>query len=140
MGQNYWLGLNDISVIDKKNQNLIILYHYLYRFAGKPEEASKNLQRLRGSTEAAIQEELDGLKAIVAREFKVEPMIKDLWATRGNVKALGICVFLAMLLQLSGIDVLLFYMEELLVKVGTKISASDGTIIMGVVQVCSRLN
>lgn len=40
-----------------------------------------------------------------------------------------------MLLQLSGIDVLLFYMEELLVKVGTKISGSDGTIIMGVVQV-----
>ncbi|KPJ21069.1 Facilitated trehalose transporter Tret1 [Papilio machaon] len=47
----------------------------------------------------------------------------------------GICVFLAMLLQLSGIDVLLFYMEELLQKVGTRISAADGTIIMGVVQV-----
>lgn len=40
-----------------------------------------------------------------------------------------------MLLQLSGIDVLLFYMEELLEKVGTRISAADGTIIMGVVQV-----
>lgn len=77
------------------------------------------------------------LKAIVAREFKDEPRIKDLWATRGNVKALGICVFLAMLLQLSGIDVLLFYMEELLVKVGTSISGSTGTIIMGVVQVCT---
>lgn len=47
----------------------------------------------------------------------------------------GICVFLAMLLQLSGIDVLLFYMEELLAKVGTTLSPSDGTIIMGVVQV-----
>lgn len=72
---------------------------------------------------------------MVAREFKEEPRISDLWATRGNVKALGICVFLAMLLQLSGIDVLLFYMEELLGKVGTNITASDGTIIMGVVQV-----
>lgn len=44
-------------------------------------------------------------------------------------------MFLAMLLQLSGIDVLLFYMEELLAKVGTNITPADGTIIMGVVQV-----
>ncbi|XP_026322911.1 facilitated trehalose transporter Tret1-like [Hyposmocoma kahamanoa] len=98
-------------------------------------EASDVLKKLRGTSKEAVQAELEGLQALVAREFKEEPKISDLWATRGNVKALGICVFLAMLLQLSGIDVLLFYMEELLVKVGTKISASDGTIIMGAVQV-----
>lgn len=106
-------------------------------FLGNTDQASTNLQKLRGSTKEQVQPELDMLKAIVAREFKDEPRIKDLWATRGNVKALGICVFLAMLLQLSGIDVLLFYMEELLVKVGTSISGSTGTIIMGVVQVCT---
>ncbi|XP_041985121.1 facilitated trehalose transporter Tret1-like [Aricia agestis] len=104
-------------------------------YKGKTEEASQVLQKLRGTSKAGVQAELEGLQAVVAREFKEEPSIKDLWATRGQVKALGICVFLAMLLQLSGIDVLLFYMEELLVKVGTRISASDGTIIMGVVQV-----
>ncbi|XP_048001760.1 facilitated trehalose transporter Tret1-like [Leguminivora glycinivorella] len=102
---------------------------------GHTEEASKVLQSLRGSSKDAVQAELDGLQAMVAREFKEEPRIKDLWATRGNVKALGICVFLAMLLQLSGIDVLLFYMEELLKKVGTKMSAANGTILMGCVQV-----
>ncbi|XP_037967373.2 facilitated trehalose transporter Tret1 [Plutella xylostella] len=102
---------------------------------GKTEEASKILQKLRGTPEDSVREELEALKTMVAREFKEEPRISDLWATRGNVKALGICVFLAMLLQLSGIDVLLFYMEELLGKVGTNITASDGTIIMGVVQV-----
>ncbi|XP_072934348.1 facilitated trehalose transporter Tret1-like [Epargyreus clarus] len=104
-------------------------------YKGHIDEASKVLQYLRGRSKEAVQPELEGLQAMVAREFKEEPRIQDLWATRGNVKALGICVFLAMLLQLSGIDVLLFYMEELLEKVGTKISASDGTIIMGVVQV-----
>ncbi|KAM3959862.1 facilitated trehalose transporter Tret1 [Aphomia sociella] len=104
-------------------------------YKGRIDEASKVLQKLRRATKEAVQPELQGLQAMVAREFKEEPRIKDLWATKGNVKALGICVFLAMLLQLSGIDVLLFYMEELLAKVGTKISASDGTIIMGVVQV-----
>lgn len=106
-----------------------------FDFTGKHEEASKLLQDLRGTSKELVQPELEGLKQMVAREFKEEPKIKDLWATKGNVKALGICVFLAMLLQLSGIDVLLFYMEELLGKVGTKMSASDGTIIMGVVQV-----
>ncbi|KAL0861030.1 hypothetical protein ABMA27_009552 [Loxostege sticticalis] len=102
---------------------------------GRSEEASEVLQKLRGTSKEAVLPELEGLQAMVAREFKEEPCIKDLWATKGNVKALGICVFLAMLLQLSGIDVLLFYMEELLVKVGSTMSASMGTIIMGVVQV-----
>ncbi|XP_047525556.1 facilitated trehalose transporter Tret1-like [Pieris napi] len=104
-------------------------------YKGKIEEASEVLQKLRGLSKDGVQAELDGLQAMIAREFKTEPSIKDLWATKGNLKALGICVFLAMLLQLSGIDVLLFYMEELLVKIGTTISATDGTIIMGVVQV-----
>ncbi|CAG9569203.1 unnamed protein product [Danaus chrysippus] len=104
-------------------------------YKGKTEEAIKVLKQLRGKSKEAVQDEVDGLQAMVQREFKTEPSVKDLWATSGNLKALGICVFLAMLLQLSGIDVLLFYMEELLEKVGTKISASDGTIIMGVVQV-----
>ncbi|CAH2096900.1 unnamed protein product [Euphydryas editha] len=104
-------------------------------YKGKIDEASQVLQKLRGLSKDVVQTEVDGLQALVAREFRVEPSVKDLWATRGNVKALGICVFLAMLLQLSGIDVLLFYMEELLVKIGTRMSASDGTIIMGVVQV-----
>ncbi|XP_053619486.1 facilitated trehalose transporter Tret1-like isoform X1 [Plodia interpunctella] len=104
-------------------------------FKGRHDEASAVLQKLRGSSKEAVQPELEGLQALVTREFQEEPRIQDLWASRGNVKALGICVFLAMLLQLSGIDVLLFYMEELLAKVGTSISASDGTIIMGVVQV-----
>ncbi|CAH2059260.1 unnamed protein product, partial [Iphiclides podalirius] len=104
-------------------------------YKGTIQEASDVLQKLRGTSREQVQPELEALQGVVAREFKVAPSIKDLWATRGNVKALGICVFLAMLLQLSGIDVLLFYMEELLAKVGTKMSASDGTIIMGVVQV-----
>ncbi|XP_069363062.1 facilitated trehalose transporter Tret1-like isoform X2 [Maniola hyperantus] len=104
-------------------------------FKGKIEEASSVLQKLRGLPKEGVAPELEGLQALVAREFKVPTRIKDLWATRGNLKALGICVFLAMLLQLSGIDVLLFYMEELLERIGTKISPADGTIIMGVVQV-----
>ncbi|KAJ0170763.1 hypothetical protein K1T71_013535 [Dendrolimus kikuchii] len=103
-------------------------------FKGRHEEASEVLVKLRGTSKEAVQPELEGLKAMIEREYKVEPKISDLWATRGNFKALGICVFLAMLLQLSGIDVLLFYMEELLDKIGTKMSPSDGTIIMGAVQ------
>ncbi|KAI5645596.1 sugar transporter domain-containing protein [Phthorimaea operculella] len=104
-------------------------------YKGRNEKASAVLQKLRGASKQAVQAELEGLQAVVTREYKDAPKISDLWATRGQVKALGICIFLAMLLQLSGIDVLLFYMEELLGKVGTKMSASDGTIIMGVVQV-----
>ncbi|RVE44063.1 hypothetical protein evm_011300 [Chilo suppressalis] len=104
-------------------------------YKGRLDEASAVLQQLRGTSKEAVQPELDALQAMIAREFKEEPRIRDLWATRGNLKALGICVFLAMLLQLSGIDVLLFYMEELLAKVGSSISAAHGTIIMGVVQV-----
>lgn len=106
-------------------------------FKGRLEEASSVLQQLRGKNKDEVQPELDSLQAMIAREYEEEPKISDLWASRGSVKALGICVFLAMLLQLSGIDVLLFYMEELLAKVGTKISPSDGTIIMGVVQVAT---
>ncbi|KAH9643131.1 hypothetical protein HF086_010583 [Spodoptera exigua] len=109
-------------------------YWGLTATGGKMEEASSILQSLRGTSKEAVQAELEGLQTVVTREYKEPPKIKDLWASKGNVKALGICVFLAMLLQLSGIDVLLFYMEELLSKVGTNLSPSDGTIIMGVVQ------
>ncbi|VVD00683.1 facilitated trehalose transporter Tret1-like [Leptidea sinapis] len=135
---SYW-GLNTVGGI------LSLLYvpftwlipetPFFLAYKGRTEEASKVLQKLRGLSRDAVQPELEGLRVMIAREFKTEPSIKDLWATRGNLKALGICVFLAMLLQLSGIDVLLFYMEELLVKVGARITASNGTIVMGVVQV-----
>lgn len=44
---------------------------------------------MRGLSKDVVQSELDGLQAMVAREFRVEPSVKDLWATRGNIKALG---------------------------------------------------
>lgn len=47
------------------------------------------LQKLRGVSREKVQPELEGLQAMVAREFKEEPRISDLWATRGQVKALG---------------------------------------------------
>lgn len=47
------------------------------------------LTKLRGTSKEAVQPELEGLQALVIREFKEEPKISDLWATRGNVKALG---------------------------------------------------
>lgn len=56
---------------------------------GYHDEALEVLRQLRGKSKDAVQPELDGLKAMVAREFKVEPRFQDLWATRGNVKALG---------------------------------------------------
>lgn len=56
---------------------------------GRYEEASEVLVKLRGTSKEAVQPELEGLKAMIEREFKVEPKISDLWATRGNFKALG---------------------------------------------------
>lgn len=61
--------------------------------------------------------------------------ISDLWKSKSNFKALYISCGLVAFQQLSGINVVLFYMETIFNKADTGLPAAISTIIIGIVQV-----
>lgn len=57
----------------------------------------------------------------------------ELFANRGNIKAVMISCSMVAWQQLSGINVVLFYSEKIFLKTGVEMSASVSTIIVGTV-------
>lgn len=75
------------------------------------------------------------LQAAVEEAFRNEASISDLFTVKANFKALLFTCLLAMFQQLSGINVVLFYMESIFISAGTSMSTSVATIIVGIVQI-----
>lgn len=60
--------------------------------------------------------------------------MSDLWTSKGNFKALYLSVGLVVFQQISGINVVLFYMQNIFDKANTGLSGEISTIIIGIVQ------
>ena len=71
-----------------------------------------------------------------SKNIKKAP-ISDLWTSKANFKALYLSCGLVVFQQLSGINVVLFYMEPIFDKANTGLSPAISTIIIGVVQMIS---
>lgn len=90
--------------------------------------------RLRGKSVQGVQEELNAIQAGLDKNTK-KPSLSDLWTSKGNFKALYLSCGLVSFQQLSGINVVLFYMQTIFDSANTGMSADISTIIIGVVQV-----
>nr|XP_033328583.1 facilitated trehalose transporter Tret1-2 homolog [Megalopta genalis] len=102
--------------------------------AGKREQAVAALARLRGKSVASVQKEADEIQAEVDESVRNKATIADLYRVKANFRATLYTSLLAGFQQLSGINVVLFYMEAIFISAGTDIPTAIATIIVGVVQ------
>ncbi|KAJ9581438.1 hypothetical protein L9F63_023370 [Diploptera punctata] len=100
---------------------------------GQVEEAAKSLMWLRGQNRKNVQEEINSIQASLEETLQNKSKLSDLIATRGNIKALYLSLGLVTFQQLSGINAVLFYSQDIFRASGSSISPAVATIIVGVV-------
>ena len=102
---------------------------------GRRDEAIAALARLRGKSAASVQKEADEMQAAIEESFREEVKFTDLFTVKANVKALIYTCLLVSFQQLSGINVVLFYMEGIFKSAKVPLETSIATVIVGIVQV-----
>ncbi|XP_003436496.2 facilitated trehalose transporter Tret1 [Anopheles gambiae] len=106
-----------------------------YISKGDKEKAVESLCFLRGKTVDGVQEELQEISTTVEESLRNKGSVMDLFRNAGNVKALIICAGLISFQQLSGINVILFYSQNIFESTGSSLSPAVSTILVGAVQV-----
>uniref|UniRef100_A0A182P8W7 Facilitated trehalose transporter Tret1 n=1 Tax=Anopheles epiroticus TaxID=199890 RepID=A0A182P8W7_9DIPT len=106
-----------------------------YISKGDKEKAVESLCFLRGKTVDGVQEELHEISTTVEESLKNKGTVMDLFRNAGNVKALIICAGLISFQQLSGINVILFYSQNIFESTGSSLAPAVSTILVGAVQV-----
>ncbi|XP_057339495.1 uncharacterized protein LOC130676995 [Microplitis mediator] len=108
---------------------------YYLAAKGRKEEVISVLARLRGKSEDAVRIEADEIEATVQEAYNKEATITDLFTVKANFKALVFTCLLVIFQQMTGINVVLFYSENIFASAGNSgISSSIETIIVGIVQ------
>ncbi|KAG7201269.1 hypothetical protein KM043_004048 [Ampulex compressa] len=107
-----------------------------YYLLGKndKEAAVASLARLRGKSSAAVQKEADEMQAKVEEAQRARASVMDLFTVKANFKALLYTCALVSFQQLTGVNVVLFYMTDIFKSAGTSLDPAISTIIVGVVQ------
>ncbi|KAK2587151.1 hypothetical protein KPH14_002909 [Odynerus spinipes] len=102
---------------------------------GNREEAVAALAKLRSKSEAAVQKEADEMQAAAEEAMKAQTKISDLFTVKANFKALLFTSLLVSFQQLTGINVVLFYMQNIFKDAGSSQQPHEATMIVGAVQV-----
>ncbi|XP_078047722.1 facilitated trehalose transporter Tret1-2 homolog [Augochlora pura] len=103
--------------------------------AGKRDAALAALARLRGKSISSVQKEADEIQAEVDETLRNKASLSDLYKVKVNFRATLYTSLLAGFQQLTGINLVLFYMESIFIDAKTPIQTDVATIIVGVVQV-----
>ncbi|KAL7302251.1 hypothetical protein TKK_0004922 [Trichogramma kaykai] len=98
------------------------------------DEAAEALARLRGKTRLGVQAELDEMQASVNQAFNSTVKITDLFTVKANFKALLFTCAGVSFQQFTGINVVLFYTQNIFEETGTNIDPAVCAIVTGVVQ------
>jgi sugar porter (SP) family MFS transporter len=119
---------------------LIVFYIFIpespyYLIRTNKDHAQQALMKLRSKPQEAIQNELDEIKASVDESLANKASFMDIFKSKGLTKALIISVGLVAFQQFSGINIVLFYTQDIFTDAGSTIPADISTIIVGVVQV-----
>ncbi|VVC44857.1 Hypothetical protein CINCED_3A000173 [Cinara cedri] len=106
-----------------------------YYLMGKnhPERAAASLQTLRGSSDTT--EELAAIKDFIEQQKAQSYTISEVLSDKTNRKALLISIGCMFFQQMSGINVVIFYMTDIFESTGSNISPNACTITVGIVQV-----
>lgn len=108
---------------------------YWFIGKGRKEDAVKALCFIRGKSAEGVQDELTAIQVSVEESMRNKASLKDLFNSKGNVKALIIGCGLVSFQQLSGINVILFYSTSIFEKTGSDMEPAIATILVGCVQV-----
>ncbi|VVC44856.1 Sugar transporter, conserved site,Major facilitator superfamily domain,Major facilitator, sugar [Cinara cedri] len=105
-----------------------------YYLMGKnhPERAAASLQTLRGSSDTT--EELAAIKDFIEQQKAQSYTISEVLSDKTNRKALLISIGCMFFQQMSGINVVIFYMTDIFESTGSNISPNACTITVGIVQ------
>ncbi|XP_050460599.1 facilitated trehalose transporter Tret1-2 homolog [Cataglyphis hispanica] len=102
---------------------------------GRRDEAIMALAKLRSKSEAAVQKEADEMQMAIDEAFKDKVSISDLFKVKANLKALIYTCALASFQQFTGVNVVLFYMQNIFIAAESSVPTEQAPIIIGVVQV-----
>ncbi|XP_066589351.1 facilitated trehalose transporter Tret1-like [Prorops nasuta] len=112
---------------------------YFLLSKGRTDEAITSLARLRRKSPAAVQKEIDDMQVTIDEAFREETKISDLFSVKANFKALLYASILVTFQQMTGINLVLFYMETIFIEAGINPKESNATLIVGVVQVLASM-
>ncbi|XP_014474011.1 PREDICTED: facilitated trehalose transporter Tret1-like [Dinoponera quadriceps] len=101
---------------------------------GRKDEAIASLAKLRSKSEAAVQKEADEIQVMVEEAFRNQVSISDLFKVKANRKALIYTCALASFQQLTGINFVLFYMQDIFDSAKSSVPKEEAPIIIGAVQ------
>ncbi|GJQ81890.1 hypothetical protein Trydic_g9914 [Trypoxylus dichotomus] len=98
--------------------------------------AEKSLTKLRGNLpDETVANELEKIKKNIEEDLKNKSNLKDLLSKREFLKGIWITCGLVIFQQLSGINIILFYMHSIFEDTGSSLSPDLSAIIISIVQI-----
>ncbi|XP_058797919.1 facilitated trehalose transporter Tret1-2 homolog [Phymastichus coffea] len=104
---------------------------------GMKDDAAESLAKLRGKNVGAVQKELGEMQTAVDQAFSTEVKMSDLFTVKSNFKALLYTCAAVSFQQLTGINVVLFYTQDIFKSAGTSLDPAICTILVGAVQLAA---
>lgn len=108
--------------------------YYLIQ-ADNVDSAEESLMKLRVKSKYDVQKELETMKGLVQEAQQNKGNFFDIFKSRGLTMALFLSVSLVTLQQFSGINIILFYTQDIFTDAGVSLAPEICTIIVGIVQV-----
>lgn len=97
--------------------------------------AEESLVKLRAKSKNDVQKELETIKSLVEEAQQNKANFFDIFKSRGLTMALILSVSLVAIQQFSGINIVLFYAQDIFTDAGVSLAPEICTIAIGVVQV-----
>nr|CAH7732803.1 unnamed protein product [Callosobruchus chinensis] len=109
-----------------------------YLIKAKNESGAEDaLVKLRGKSKDAVRKEIEAIKAVVAEAEANKATFFDIFKSKGLTMALFLSVSLVACQQLSGINIILFYAQDIFTDAGVSLAPEICTIIIGIVQIAA---
>ncbi|CAH0555875.1 unnamed protein product [Brassicogethes aeneus] len=108
---------------------------YFLVLSGNCEAAIDSLVKLRSKSRDSVQKEIEEIKLAVDDATTNKKSFFDIFKERSLTMALVISVSLVALQQFSGINIVLFYAQDIFTNAGVSLAPEICTILIGIVQV-----
>ncbi|XP_011869616.1 PREDICTED: solute carrier family 2, facilitated glucose transporter member 8-like [Vollenhovia emeryi] len=131
----FWILCSILPVIFFVSFMMMPESPYFLLKQGRRDAAIASLAKLRGKSEAAVQKEADEIQEILDDAFKNQVGISELFKVKVNFKALIYTCAMVSFQQFTGINIVLFYMQNIFIAAGGLVPTEIAPIIIGVVQV-----
>lgn len=107
---------------------------YFLIAANKQEKALASLRKFRSNTPDQVDKEMDEIKADVKEAMERNASLSEIFKSTANRKALIISLTLIGIQMFTGINVILFYTQEIFETTGSSIPSELASIVIGLVQ------